>query len=143
MILHEDLIMVIILFNIAESFRFIEKYGILNIGRFGSGISLSNDMNLLGMYLIDAVIDFSKKTFENKKIIVQFVIYLLNRKNLNKTLENNENKNLLNSILERTFSCEYISEEDKNNIRNISLKILNINDDNNTKKSLSNKEQLL
>ena len=133
MIFHEDLIMVIILFNTAESFRFIEKYGMLNIGRPGSASSLSKDLNLLEMYLIDAAIDFSKKTFENKKTIAQFVTFLLNKNNLNKTLENNENKKLLNSILKRTYSCEYISEEDKNNIRNISLNILKINDDNNTK----------
>ena len=120
---YEDLIIVIILFNVAQSFKFIGKYSILNVRK---AIRIyerpTTIMNLYDMYLIDALIDFSKDIKENKIIIVQYMINLLGKKQLNETLKHNDSRNLFNSLLNRIYSCKYISNEDKNEIKNITSK---------------------
>ena len=120
MLFHEDFIVIIILFNIAESFRFIEKYGYVNIIRYK--IAPARDLNLLDMYLLDTLIDFSKNSFENKKIISEFVLHLMDR-DIVKTLNKSEdNKKLFISILKRIFSSQYIFEKDKKRIKNYFIK---------------------
>ena len=123
MTFHEDCIVVFILFNIAESFRFIEKYGYVNIVRTEGASFKTKDLNLLDMYLLDTVIDFSKNSFENKKIISEFLLQLMDRdigiKTLNKT---EDNKKLFISILKRISSSQYIFEKDKKRIKNYFIK---------------------
>ena len=120
---YEDLIIVIILFNVAQSFKFIGKYSILNVRKSTRIYERpATIMNLYDMYLIDALIDFSKDIKENKIIIVQYMINLLGKKQLNETLKHNDRRNLFNSLLNRIYSCKYISNEDKNEIKNITSK---------------------
>jgi len=114
---HEDFIIILILFNMAESFKFIGKYGYVNILRYGSASYLRTDKNLLNMYLIDVIIDFSRNTFENKKVLTEFILYL-NDKFKETVNKNDNNKKLFISITDRILSCKYISEEDKNKIKN-------------------------
>ena len=60
------------------------------------------------MYLIDTLIDFSKNSFENKKIISEFVLHLMDR-DIVKTLNKSEdNKKLFISILKRISLSQYI-----------------------------------
>ena len=118
MTMHEDFIIVVILFNVADSFRYIQKYGYLNIIRFGSSASIHVDIKLFEMYIIDAALDFSKNSFENKKSISQFMLFLINRPNFRDTLNNSiDNKKLFVSILDRIYSCKYITKEDKEQIK--------------------------
>ena len=125
---HEDLIIVILIFNVAESFKFIGKYSVLNVPNSGSGERPLPIMNLYEMYLIDAMIDFSKDIKENKKIIVQYMITLLGRGELEETLKEDDNKKLFSSLLNRIYSCTLISEEDKNEIKKRSSRIQNLLD---------------
>ena len=123
MVFHEDLIMVYVLFNIGRSFKYIGKYGVFHIqGPYSTTYKRTprSLVNFLEIYLIDIFIDFSKNTFENKKIIVKFIIHLLNKLENGEKLSNNNDdvKNLFISILRRVYSSKYISEEDKNEIRN-------------------------
>ena len=115
----EDIIMNFLIFQFAKSFLFIPKYGILRI--FSSTSSNNNItpniFNKFEMWLLDAVIDFSKDTFKNKKIVVNISLKLLSNFGLKETIKKEKYKILLKSILERIFKCEYISEEDKQMIR--------------------------
>ena len=115
----EDIIMNFLIFQFAKSFLFIPKYGILRI--FSSASSNNNItpniFNKFEMRLLDAVIDFSKDTFKNKKIVVNISLKLLSNFGLKETIKKEKYKILLKSILERIFKCEYISEEDKQMIR--------------------------
>ena len=115
----EDIIMNFLIFQFAKSFLFIPKYGILRI--FSSTSSNNNItpniFNKFEMRLLDAVIDFSKDTFKNKKIVVNIILKLLSNFGLKETIKKEKYKILLKSILERIFKCEYISEEDKQMIR--------------------------
>ena len=123
MVYHEDLIIVILLFNVADSYKFIGKYGVLNVPNGGSGAQRQAIMNLYEMYMIDTMIDFSKDFKENKKIIVQYMITLIKRKEINETLKDENNKKLFISMLDRINSCNLISKEDKNEIKKLSSTI--------------------
>ena len=77
MIRYEDIITNYMIFNIAESFIFIPKYGIYHLERFGSAVSIgwhkvSRNTNLL--YLLDVVIDFSLNNINNKKLAAHIII---------------------------------------------------------------------
>ena len=67
MTIHEDLIMVICLFNVAESFQYLKKYSVINFYRYGSASKYSPDFKKLNIYLCDAMVDFSRDALENKK----------------------------------------------------------------------------
>jgi len=115
----EDLIINFLIFQFAKSFVFIPKYGILRIFS-GSSAYIHTSFNAFNKYemrLLDAVVDFSKNTFENKKIVVNIALKLLGNSGLNETIKKEKYKNLLKSILERIFKCKYISEEDKKMIK--------------------------
>ena len=57
---HKDSIIVFLIFNVAESFKFIEKYSVLNFPNSVRGERPQSIMNLYKMYLIDTMIVFSK-----------------------------------------------------------------------------------
>ena len=50
------------------------------------------------------------------------MITLLGRSQLEETLKENDNKNLFKSLLNRIYSCDLISDEDKKEIKNRSSK---------------------
>ena len=101
MIRYEDVLVNYIIFNLADSFIHIQKYGIYHLERFGSGASIgkqkvSRNINLL--YLLDIVIDFSQNNVNNKKLAVYLMIYYLNIKRVLRTFSSNKNYiNLPNS----------------------------------------------
>ena len=132
MTINEDLTIITVLFNIAESYKFVGKYGIFHIQTpesaswYGQGETLNR---LYYLYFIDTAVDFTRNTFENKKILVHLILYMINKPQIEETLNINKCKNLFNSILNRILSCPYISQEDKNIIRNQSSKFNFINYD--------------
>lgn len=122
----EDLIINFLIFQFAKSFIFLPKYGILRIFS-GSSAYLHTSINSLNKYemlLLDAVVDFTKNTFENKKIVVNIALKVLNNYGIKETIKKEKYKNLLKSILERIYNCKYISEEDKKMIKEKSSKFI-------------------
>ena len=121
MLIHEDIVATCILFNTAESYKFIGKYGVFHIQRQGSAswISLWDvENNKYMIYVLDVVIDFTRETIENKKLLVYLIIYLFNQSRMEKTLESNEYiYKLFISCLDRILDSKYISDEYKNEIR--------------------------
>ena len=120
----EDLIINFIIFQIAKSFNFIPKYGILRLF-YGSSAYLHTSQiafNKYEMRLLDAVVDFSRNTFEGKQIVVNVAVKFLKNNALGETLKKEKYKILLKSILERIYKCEYISEEHKQIIKEKSSK---------------------
>ena len=113
----EDLIINFIIFQIAHSFTFIPKYGILRIFSGSSAYLHTNktNFNKYEMRLLDAIIDFSRNTFEGKQIVVNVAIKILNSHVLGETLKKGIYKTLLNK-------CKYISEKNKQTIKEKSSK---------------------
>ena len=116
MTMNEDLIIVILLFNIADTYKFIGKYGVLNVPNSGGAMKGQVYMNLNEMYVLDCLSAFSKDSKKNKKIVVQYMITLLGRNQLDQTLKDPESKKLFDSLLERIENCQYITQEDKDEI---------------------------
>ena len=79
--------------------------------------------NKYEMRLLDAVVDFSRNTFEGKQIVVNVAVKFLKNNALGETLKKEKYKILLKSILERIYKCEYISEEHKQIIKEKSSKL--------------------
>ena len=109
----EDSSMVFILFNMAESFRYIIKYGIFKCyGKKNASIKMSNIHKLFGkLFLLDVIFDFTKNDFKNKKFAVYKAIEVRNSK-LFKYL-NKININYLKLILRKLLSRPYINNKDK------------------------------
>jgi len=118
MLSHEDVVATIILFNTAESFKFVGKYGVFHIQRSESvswGHKNNEVKNLYNIYMIDIAIDFTKKAKENQKLLVYLIIFMFNMPELHKTFNSNEYfRKILISCLDRVLKSKFISNEDKN-----------------------------
>ena len=131
MLLHEDLVATCILFNTAESYKFVGKYGVFHIQRPGSASwrRFSDvDNNKYIMYLTDIAIDFSQDAKKNKILLVYLITFLMNQKQLDRTLKSSEYiEKLFISCLNRILNSKYISDEYKNEIRKRGKKLKFIN----------------
>ena len=64
------------------------------------------------------MLDFSLNLPKNKKVLVNFILFILNDKYLKDAINSNEyNYNLFIPCLDRFFKCQYISDEFKNEVR--------------------------
>ena len=113
----EDTSMVFVLFNVAESYRYIIKYGIFRFNRKGSAsASMPKSSKLFGeIFFLDVIFDFTKNDFKSKKYAVYRAIYIRNCrffKSLNKI-----NIDYLKSTLKKLLICPYISNNDKTKIK--------------------------
>ena len=120
MISGEDDLINNIIFNTAKSAKFISKYGYLYINNEESFSKQQNDkvQNVRNyLYLLDSLIDFTLNIPRNKRILVNFIIYLYKQKNLNELLNTENDNKLFVSCLDRILNCPFISDKQKNEIR--------------------------
>ena len=120
----EDASMVFVLFSIAESFRYITKYGIFKINRINSAEnSMPNSHKLFGeTFFLDVIFDFTKNDFESKKFAVYQAIKLRNSKFYKS--QNEINISYLKITLKKLLFCPYINNSDKMNLKIIFKEIL-------------------
>ena len=113
----EDSSMLFVLFNVAESYRYITKYGIFRFNRKSSAsASMPKSHKLFGeIFFLDVIFDFTKNDFKSKKFAVYKAIYIRNCR-FYKSL-NNFNKNYLKITLTKLLSCPYIRNNDKKKIK--------------------------
>lgn len=127
MIRYEDILANYMIFNTAESFICVLKYGIYHINRKGSAASIglrkvSRTTNIL--YLIDVVIDFSQDNSINKKLASHLLIYFLKLRRVKRNLTSNKyNFNIINSCLKRVLNSPKVSDNYKIVIRNLAKRI--------------------
>ena len=113
----EDTSMVFVLFNVAESYRYIIKYGIFRFNRKNSASeSMPKSSKLFGeIFCLDVIFDFTKNDFKSKKYAVYKAIYIKNCKFF-KSLDK-FNIDYLKSTLKKLLSCPYINNDDKTKIK--------------------------
>ena len=115
MIWGEDLITSFVLFRIAKSFKFINKYG---ISRFKSRSTHSNNTSKQMYYLsliiyIKTLLKFTYDNFYDKQLLVHETLSFIRwRRNLN-----GENEKILKELLKLILENNYISNIDKDKIR--------------------------
>ena len=120
MIRYEDILANYMIFNTAQSFISIQKYGIYHVDRKWSGADLgkkriSRTTNLL--YLIDIVFDFSLNNMNNKKLTALLIIYFLKLPDTRqKLLKKPYRMQLFNSCIRRVLNTTLISKYYKRKI---------------------------
>ena len=116
---YEDVIMVYALFNMARSYKFVGKYGIFYIYRQSSASRhfTSTMSDIYHIQYLDVMIDFVRDTFNNKKILVNLLMYILNRYSLKNALKKEEIKDIFIYDIDKILKMNKISEENKNEIR--------------------------
>ena len=117
MLRDEDLLVNYVIFNVAKSYKFLGKYGIIHIQRPGSGSDQPNyvQMNKQKIYVLEAGLDFSKNSVENKEWIVYYITCILERPKLEETLKDKYINKLFLKCLDRIFHSQgkYFRDEDK------------------------------
>ena len=117
----DDILINYVFFQIAKSMKYVEKYGYIYIQRKGSATRRHRDMVTLHsyrIYVLDILIKFSQNTMEHKKILVSLLNYFFQLGDLKDILNSDEyKKNLFISCIDRILNCEYISNDDKDEIR--------------------------
>ena len=113
----EDTSISFIIFNIAQSYKFIYKFGYIQIKRSTSA-SYSQNINykLYGeLFFLDVMLDFSKNT-SDKNYAVNMVFQI--KKNYKiEQYANNKNYNYLKAIINKIMRCQFISLENKQKIK--------------------------
>ena len=94
----EDTSMVFALFNIANSYKFISKYGVFHLMSSKTACYTQPDENKLfgEIFLLDTLFDFSKNDFQTKKYVVIKAIEISKINFFQKAI--NKNKNLFQNV---------------------------------------------
>ena len=106
--------------NVARSYKFVGKYGVLNIHRKGSASKNFNPYKevINYIYLLEVILVFVQDIIENKKILVNFTLFILSQKQLKKALSTSKDiNNLFISCIDKVLKMSKISDELKNEIR--------------------------
>ena len=114
----EDISIIFIIFNIAESFIFLDQYGIFHLDRVTSATYKLNDQHkfISELFLLDIIIDFINNIELNQKYIIQKSLLIAETNIIN--FLNKKNKIYLNSILNKIYNMKFINISEKIKIKN-------------------------
>ena len=114
----EDTSMIFIIFNIAKSFKFVDKYGVIHLNaNITSSFTQPQNKKIFGeIYFLDIIFDFSKNN-SNKNLAVDFALFLKNHYKYNK-FKKDRNYNYLNLILQKIIKYKFINKPNKLKIKN-------------------------
>ena len=114
----EDTSIFFIICSIAQSYKFVEKFGILHFLYKKSGsLMLPNDHLIFGdVFLVDIIFDFSKN--EYKKNAIYKLIEARHRGYFSVSKANDTVKTYLKQVVKKIINCEYIGENDKKKLKN-------------------------
>ena len=112
----EDIIIIIILFRFANSFIFINKYGIIHLENIvTTTYNLDIKLKFISeIYLLEIIMDYLYDTQKTKKYAV-FKALLLGEMNIIPYL-NETNKLYLKKVLNKMMNSKFINNEDKKTI---------------------------
>ena len=118
----EDTCIFFIICNIAQSYKFVEKYGLFHFESGGTAsIRISNEKRFFSeVFLLDIIFDFSKHNY--KKYAAYKLMAIKDYNFVNLSL-NKTKKTYLKSVVKKIMNCEYIEDKLKEDIK---LKYANI-----------------
>lgn len=123
----EDAIMNYIIYQFSENAKSILRYGVLIIrSKKSDSVSYREPQkNKFKLYYIETLFEFSRNSTKGKfRPFLYFNSFLINGY-LNVTLNNKKNKKFLKSLINKVLSSEYISEINKEKIKNKTI-LLNL-----------------
>ena len=113
----EDSIMVFVIFNVAQSYKFISKYGIMHIKRnTTASFSQSLKNKIFGeIFFLDTIFEFSQNNvYKNSVVYYSFIVQ--NYYNLTK-FENTTNDIYLKYVIKKILTSKFITEENKKEVK--------------------------
>ena len=113
----EDISILFIIFNIAQSFIFIDLYGIIHLDFIKSiTYTLHYSYKLMSeFFLLDIIIKYIKNIEKNKSYIIQKLNSILNSKYM--TFLNKEHLNYLKVIINKIHEIKSVTAKEHQNIR--------------------------
>ena len=113
----EDCAMNMVLFSNAKSYKFIKKYGIFHYWGITTASNTSSEaLKKYGeLFFIDIIYDFTPNNILGKKYTIEIIEDIIFSEINN--IYNMKNKQFLEAILLKMLSCQFISKEDKNEIK--------------------------
>ena len=120
----EDTSIVFVIFNIAQSYIFISKYGLLHIKNNSTATKTQpKDNKLLGeIFLLDVLFEFSKNN-SNKNIAASHIVNVKSKYDL-KHIKNNSTRLYLKSILEKMLNCSLFTKFKRYQIKQIYKQVI-------------------
>jgi hypothetical protein len=114
----EDTCMTFIIYNIAKSLKFVRKYGIFHIKASSCAtFTQSSDIKTFGeIFLTDIIFDFSKNNSDKNYAAYQALDS--SKRDFFNVRYSERNSILLKDIINKILSCKFISEENKNKVKN-------------------------
>ena len=116
LIWNEDISVYFVIGNLADSYKYINEYGIIHFVHKKSISSLlSDDQKRIGhLYLLNLILDFSKNEYKKNA-----ALYLISLVSFFKSMRNDEIKRDLKSFINKILNCDYIDDNIKNKIKMI------------------------
>ena len=113
----EDSAMSMAIYKSAKSYKFLKKYGIYHfLGKSISTNASKKELKQYGeLFFLDAIFDFSHNTINGKRYSVQKIQKDIFKDSYN--LYNEKNAKYLKAIIQKLLNCQYISLEDKKEIK--------------------------
>ena len=110
----EDISILFIIFNLAKSFIFLGKYGIIHLdSKQSTSYTLHESKKLMSdIFLLDIIIEYIQNIEVNKIYVLQKLKKIFNGKNIK--FLNTEHKNYLKDIIMKIFQIKSLSKSDKN-----------------------------
>jgi glycosyltransferase involved in cell wall biosynthesis len=126
----EDISMVFVIFNLANSYIFVNKYGIFHlISKTTFSYLLNSEHKMFSqIYLLYIILDFSKSNEKCKKFAVLKAFDISNQ--IKKHKLSKVNSKFLKSILIKILDCIYINQNDKKLIKEEFSKLIPQNQNN-------------
>lgn len=120
MIAGEDNIVVNCIFNIARYAKFLSYYGYIYV-RNSESVSKKQNKKFpkarVHLYILDPLIDFAFDSKRNKKVLVNYILYIFKFKYLKYFLNKSKYDNkVFNTCIDRILKCKLISTKYKNKI---------------------------
>lgn len=117
----EDDVIVLMIFNVAKSFRFIPFYGLFHlISKRTSAFTLPKNHILYSkLFFFDLLFDFTGNNTKEKNYVFDNAIIIKNFSSAKNITFNRKNKRYLKKILNKVLKCPYISKKKKKCLKNI------------------------
>ena len=112
----DDASIVFIIFNIAQSFKYVRKYGIFHLETNYNSNKLTFHKKTYGeIFLIDIVFEFLKNNSDKNYAVYQALDSA--QKTFFNVRYSKKNSIFLKSVIKKILSCQYITEENKKKLR--------------------------
>ena len=110
----EDTSMIFIIFNIANSFRFVDKYGVIHLNSHVTASFTQPKKNKFfgEVFLLDIIFDFSKNN-SNKNLAVYYALFIKRHYKYYSKFKTDKEHYYLNNTLYKIINCKFINKTNK------------------------------